>query len=129
MVRPGASTRNITYARQIEERLRNMADDPVFRRLNNIIAFRSEHHKLEQVISTTFGASSSVGGPQENSAGGQEFRNQALADIRDAFTTFVKSIEDVLDTSAEGQEQWDAAKKAYEVATAKIELQLTQMLK
>jgi len=41
----------------------------------------------------------------------------------------VKSIEDVLDTSAEGQEQWDAAKKAYELATAKIELQLTQMLK
>ena len=40
--------------RQLEDRLKTISDDPVFRRLNSIIIFRSEHHKLESVISTTF---------------------------------------------------------------------------
>jgi dynein heavy chain 1 len=35
----------------------------------------------------------------------------------------------VLDTSKEGQEAWDAAKKVYDSYTAKIENQLTLLLK
>ena len=38
-------------------------------------------------------------------------------------------MDDVLDITKEGQENWDAAKKAYELSTAKIESQLTQLLK
>lgn len=85
-----------------------MTDDPVFRRLNTIIGFRSEHHKLESVISTTFQKSSDAG------QGRTEFRSQALNDIRDALTTFIKSVDDVLDITKEGQEAWDSAQKAYD---------------
>lgn len=38
-------------------------------------------------------------------------------------------MDDVLDISKEGQENWDASKKAYELSTAKIESQLTGLLK
>lgn len=109
--------------RQLEDRLKTISDDPVFRRLNSIIIFRSEHHKLESVISTTFQKNT------DQSQGRGEFRSQALTDIRDAFTTFIKTVDDVLDTGKEGQESWDTAKKAYELSTAKIESQLTQLLK
>ena len=76
-----------------------MTEDPVFRRLNTIIIFRSEHHKLESVISTTFAKN-------EASQGRGEFRNQALNDIRDALTTFIKSVDDVLDITPQGTEAW-----------------------
>ena len=118
----GGSNQRFSKGRHVEERLKAMADDPVFRRLNAILVFRSEHHKLESVISTTFQKS-------ESGQGRGEFRGQALNDIRDAFTTFIKSVDDVLDITKEGQENWDAAKKAYELSTAKIESQLTQLLK
>ena len=52
-----------------------------------------------------------------------------MNDIRDAFTTFVKNVDDVLDITKEGQEAWDTAHKAYDQSTAKIESQLTQLLK
>lgn len=35
----------------------------------------------------------------------------------------------MLDISKEGLEQWDTAKKAYELSTSKIESQLTTLLK
>lgn len=53
MSRTGTNQR-FAKGRHVEERLKNMTDDPVFRRLNAIVVFRSEHHKLESVISTTF---------------------------------------------------------------------------
>lgn len=53
MSRTGTNQR-FTKGRHVEERLKNMMEDPVFKRLNTIIVFRSEHHKLESVISTTF---------------------------------------------------------------------------
>ena len=39
--------------RDVAARLKNIEDDPVFKRLNNLSVFRSEHHKLRSVISTT----------------------------------------------------------------------------
>ena len=116
MSRTGTNQR-FAKGRHVEERLKNMTDDPVFRRLNNIVVFRSDHHKLESVISTTFQKNS--GG--ETGQGRSEFRSQALNDIRDAFTTFIKNVDDVLDITKEGQEAWDAALKEYAQSTAKIE--------
>lgn len=111
-----------TRGRDVEIRLKNIEDDPVFKRLNHIIVFRSEHHKLESVISTTFAN-------QEAGQGRSEFRNQALTDIRDAFKMFIASIDDMMDITKEGNEAWEAAKKAYELSTARIESQLTALLK
>ena len=99
-----------------------MADDPVFKRLHHINSFRSEHYKLEQVISTTFAK-------QESSTVRGGFWNQALADIRDAYQTFIKNLDDVLDITKEGQEAWEAAKRQYETSTSKVESQLTTLLK
>ena len=120
MSRTGA--RGFSKGRHVEERLKVMAADPVFARLTAIMVFRSEHHKLESVISTTFAKN-------EASQGRGEFRSQALNDIRDALSTFIKSVDDVLDITQQGQEGWNAAVKAYEASTAKIESQLTQLLK
>jgi dynein heavy chain 1, cytosolic len=39
---------------EIDERLNTMSEDPVCKRLNAIITFRSDHDKLEQVIVSTF---------------------------------------------------------------------------
>ena len=117
-----SSNHRMTKGRDVEFKLKALAEDPVFKRLNNIIAFRSEHHKLESVISTTFAK-------QSEGQSRSEIRSQALNDIRDAFTTFVKSVDDMLDISKEGHEQWDTAKKAYELSTSKIESQLTTLLK
>ena len=101
-----------------------MSDDPVFKRLNAIGVFRSDHYKLDTVISSTFGKGDS------GSAGGRsDFRNQALTDIREAYDTLVKSNPDVLDTTQQGNDNWSSSKKAYEMSTSKIESQLTQLLK
>ena len=102
-----------------------MADDPVFKRLNAIGVFRSDHHKLDSVISSTFGKSESG----SSSGARSDFRNQALSDIREAYEILVKSNPDVLDTSPQGVENWNNSLKAYELSTGKIESQLTQLLK
>jgi len=86
------------HAHKIEERLNQMVDDPVFRRLNAITNFRSEHHKLEEVISATFAKDEQkVAG----SAGGSSIREQALTDMREAYEIFAKSI-NVLDITKDG---------------------------
>ena len=43
-----------TKRNEYDERLNNMADDPVCKRLSLIITFRNDHDKLEQVITSTF---------------------------------------------------------------------------
>ena len=48
--------------RSMEDKIKQIMDGPVFRRLSNIISFRSEHHKLEEVISTTFAKSEAAEG-------------------------------------------------------------------
>ena len=64
MSRTGTNQR-FSKGRHVEERLKNMTDDPVFFRLNAIVIFRSEHHKLESVISTTFQKSGAEQGRTE----------------------------------------------------------------
>jgi hypothetical protein len=115
----------MTGGRQIDMRLKDMTDDPVIRRLNEIGVFRSEHDKLETVISSTIGKAD----PSTSTGGRSDFRNQALTDIRDAYDTLVKSNPDVLDTSQQGNDNWNNSIKTYEMSTAKIESQLTQLLK
>ena len=102
-----------------------MADDPLFKRLQDIHVFRTDHAKLESVITSTFGKTAEAG----SAAGGGDFRSQALTDIKEAFDSVVKSNPDVLDTSQQGNDNWKASLKAYELSTAKIESQLTQLLK
>lgn len=106
---------------EINDRLTTMAEDPVCKRLNNIITFRGDHDKLEQVIIFTFSK-------QAADAKAANQKNQSLIDIREAYEIFCKAM-NVLDISKEGQQSWDNAKKAYDLAISKIEAQLTQLLK
>lgn len=100
-----------------------MADDPVCKRLNAIITFRSDHDKMEQVISSTFSKQEAVSEKQR-----QATKNQSLIDIKEAYEVFCKSV-NVLDISKEGLVSWENAKKQYDIATSKIEQQLTTLLK
>jgi hypothetical protein len=102
-----------------------MSDDPVFKRLLAIGVFRNDHHKLESVISSTL--SKNEAGPDDD--GRSDFRNNALIDIREAYDTLCKSNPDVLDTSPQGNDNWKGSIKTYEQSTAKIESQLTMLLK
>ena len=102
-----------------------MSDDPVFKRLLAIGVFRNDHHKLESVISSTL--SKNEAGPDDD--GRSDFRNNALIDIREAYDTLCKSNPDVLDTTPQGNDNWKGSIKAYEQSTAKIESQLTMLLK
>lgn len=90
---------------EIEERLNAMADDPVCKRLNHIMTFRSEHDKMEQVITSTF-SKQDAGSEKQR----QATKNQSLIDIKEAYEAFCKSV-NVLDISKEGQLSWDNAKK------------------
>lgn len=100
-----------------------MADDPVCKRLNHIMTFRSEHDKMEQVITSTFSKQDALSEKQR-----QATKNQSLIDIKEAYEAFCKSV-NVLDISKEGQLSWENAKKQYDLATSKIEQQLTLLLK
>jgi len=112
-----------TKRNEYDERLNNMADDPVCKRLSLIITFRNDHDKLEQVITSTFSRQD-----QSSEKSRQANKNQSLIDIKESYDVFCKSV-NVLDISKEGQLAWDNAKKAYDLATSKIEQQLTQLLK
>ena len=57
--------------RQIDLRLKEMADDPLFKRLQEIHVFRTDHAKLESVITSTFGKTAEAGA----GAGGSDFRS------------------------------------------------------
>jgi hypothetical protein len=71
---------------------------------------------LEQVIQTIFSKQ------DQQSSSRPGFWNQALADIKEAYKTFTKSMDDILDITQDGKDGWDAAKKQYESSTAKVEL-------
>lgn len=80
--------------------------------------FRSEHYKLKQVIDATF----------QKEDGKSNFRETALRDMQEAYLLFEKTV-NVLDITKEGQDAWDQARKQYDTYTAKIENQLTLLLK
>ena len=104
-----------TQNQKIEDQINSIADDPLFKRLNLVTTFRSEHHKLEQVIQNTFGKD------EKDSKGAKSnVREEALRDMKGAYEVFVKTV-NVLDYKPEGVLVWDAAKKIYETATSKIE--------
>jgi dynein heavy chain 1 len=87
------------------------------------MTFRSEHDKMEQVITSTFSKQDALSEKQR-----QATKNQSLIDIKEAYEAFCKSV-NVLDISKEGQLSWENAKKQYDLATSKIEQQLTLLLK
>jgi len=47
-----------------------------------------------------------------------------MADMKEAYDVFGKTVS-TLDISKEGKELWEAAKKQYDLQTAKVEQQLT----
>ncbi len=65
----------------------------MFKRLNAVTAFRSDHYKLVEVIETTFG--------KENEKGKSTFKDSTLGDLRDSYDVFCKAV-NVLDISKEG---------------------------
>jgi dynein heavy chain 1 len=108
---------------EIEHRIDVIKDDPVCKKLKDISLFRNEHEKLEQVITQTFSKQEAASDKAR-----QGKKNQSLIDIQEAYEHFCKSV-NILDATKEGQQAWDNAKKAYEIAITKIEAQLSQLLR
>lgn len=74
------------------------------------MAFRYNHHKLQQVISKTL---------SKENTGDSKFESQALNDIAEAYNLF-NNI-NVMDITKEGQEKWDVTKKTYDLKIDKVE--------
>jgi hypothetical protein len=101
-----------TENKKIEEKLKQIQDDPLFKRLNAITDFRSEHHQLVEVIDATF--------QKDSDKTKNNFRDIATADMNEAYDVFSKTVQ-VLEISKEGRDLWDSAKRQYDVQTAKVE--------
>ena len=56
------------------------------------------------------------------------FKEQALKNLKEAYDQFCQQI-GLLNVSKEGEEIWTNAKKQYDFQTAKIETELTKLLK
>ena len=95
-----------------------MEKNPLKERLENIMAFRFNHHKLQQVISKTL---------SKENTGDSKFEEQALNDINEAYYLF-NNI-NVMDVTKEGQEKWEATKRTYDLKIDKVESQITASLR
>ena len=79
-------------------------------RLAKIEQFRREHEQLREVIENIL---------QKENKGRNEVSFLTTKDIGEAYGVFL-SI-DVLDTSKDGDQIWNAAKKTYDLKTDKLE--------
>lgn len=97
---------------KIDERIKLIADDPLFKRLNAITDFRQEHHQLVEVIEATL--------TKDSDKTKNNYRDIATADMNEAYDVFCKTVQ-VLEITKEGRELWDTAKRQYDTQTAKVE--------
>ncbi len=110
-----------TTGKKVLERVKPTLQDPaMLKRLDVLTRFMSEHFKLLQVIDATFS--------KEQNQGKSGFRESALSDLREAYDQFAKQV-NVFDLSKDGHESWEVGRKHYDTYTAKIENQLTILLK
>lgn len=87
-------------------------------RLSKIFQFRKEHEQLREVIEGIL---------TKESRGRGEVNFLTTKDINEAYAIFLGI--DVLDTSKEGEQSWNAAKKAYDLKIDKVESQITTKLR
>jgi len=90
---------------------------PLQDRLQAVFQFRKEHEQLREVI--------------ENILGSSDVKRADLSflstkDLEKAYSIFVSL--DVLDVSPEGEANWQAAKKAYDIKIDKVESHITSKL-
>mmetsp|Transcript_10644 Transcript_10644/g.10732 ORF Transcript_10644/g.10732 Transcript_10644/m.10732 type:complete len:296 (+) Transcript_10644:1246-2133(+) len=103
--------------------LLNLEKNPIKDRLDALIQFRYQHHKLKQVIGKTL----SNQGTNMGSGGSRNFEEQALQDINDAYNLFLNI--NVLDVQKEGTDAFEATKKQYDLKIDKVESQITSSLR
>lgn len=99
-------------------KFKNLEQDPLKERLENITIFRQQHHKLKDVISKTL---------IKESIGNSYFEEQALNEVNEAYALFVAI--NVLDITEEGKETWMSTKRTYDLKIDKIESQITASLR
>lgn len=106
---------NVGKTRRMDNRsdfgkFKNLEQDPLKERLENITIFRQQHHKLKDVISKTL---------IKESIGNSYFEEQALNEVNEAYALFVAI--NVLDITEEGKETWQSTKRTYDLKIDKIE--------